>query len=98
MRMHLVVIGEPDRQLLENRQGIRRRVDIHVVTLEGFDKGFGHAVAMRGVPPAFDIFLAGMRQRGRPERILVTYEHIVKQRGPFSAGEIQVPAFSSILG
>lgn len=47
MRMHLVVVGEPDRQLLKNGQCVRRWVDVHVVTLEGFDEGFRHTVALR---------------------------------------------------
>lgn len=47
MRMHVVVVGEPNRQLLKNRQCIPRWIDVHIVPLERFDERFGHAVALR---------------------------------------------------
>src|SRR5258706_13980253 len=47
MRMHLVVVGEPDRQLLKNGEGVWRGVNVHVVALEGFDERLRHAVALR---------------------------------------------------
>src|ERR1700684_3899022 len=47
MWMALVVILEPRRQLRQDGFRIRSIVNIHVVSLEGFDKRFGHAVGLR---------------------------------------------------
>src|ERR1044071_4222261 len=50
MRMHSVVILHPEINLNNRRGGVRNRAYPDIVALEGFDEGFGHAVALR----AFD--------------------------------------------
>lgn len=50
MRMHSVVILHPEINLNKRRGGVRNRAYPDIVALEGFDEGFGHAVALR----AFD--------------------------------------------
>src|ERR1700676_132793 len=47
MWMALVVILEPRRQLGQDGLRIRTIVNIHVISLEGFDKRFGHTVGLR---------------------------------------------------
>ena len=45
--MALVVILEPCPQSRQNSLGIRTIVNIHVISLEGFDERLGHAVRLR---------------------------------------------------
>jgi Resolvase, N terminal domain/Homeodomain-like domain len=47
MRMALVVILEPGRQLRQDRLGIRTIVNIHVIPFKGFDECFRHAIGLR---------------------------------------------------
>src|ERR1700728_732931 len=47
MWMALVVILEPRRQLGKYGLSIRSIVNIHVISLEGLDERFGHAVRLR---------------------------------------------------
>src|SRR6202044_4059132 len=45
--MALVVILEPCRQPRQDSLSIRTIVNIHVISLEGFDESLGHAVRLR---------------------------------------------------
>src|SRR5580704_4583459 len=45
--MALVVVLEPSRQLRQDCLSIRAIVNIHVISLEGFNERFGHAVRLR---------------------------------------------------
>ena len=47
MRVKIVVVLEPERQLRDDGFGIRGGVHRDVVALEGFDEGLGHAVRLR---------------------------------------------------
>jgi len=47
MRMALVVILEPCRQLRQDCLCVRTIVNIHVIPFEGFDEGFRHTVGLR---------------------------------------------------
>lgn len=47
MGMHVIVVGEPDWQHLHHRRSVRCRIDVNVVSLEGFHERFRHAVALR---------------------------------------------------
>ena len=47
MRMALVVILEPSRQLGQDRLSITTIVNIHVISLEGFDEGLCHPIRLR---------------------------------------------------
>src|SRR5262245_6291870 len=46
MRMHGVVILHPEIDLSKRCHGVRDRAYPDIVALEGFDEGFGHAVAL----------------------------------------------------
>jgi hypothetical protein len=48
--MHLIIVVEPDRELVDHRLRIGLGADAGIIALEGSDKSFGHAVALR----AFD--------------------------------------------
>ena len=44
--MHLVIMGEPAKQLIDNGPGIRPRVHSDVIALEGADERFRHTVRL----------------------------------------------------
>lgn len=48
--MHLIIVVEPDRELLDHRLRVGLGADAGIIALEGSDESFGHAVALR----AFD--------------------------------------------
>jgi len=52
MWMAFVAILEPRRQLRHNGFRIKTVVYIHVISLEGFDERFGHAVGLRALHPS----------------------------------------------
>ena len=47
MRVNLVVVGDPRRQLTHHGLGIRSRTDADVVAFDRADEGFSHSVALR---------------------------------------------------
>jgi hypothetical protein len=49
MRMALIVVFEPCRQLRQDRTSVGTIMNIHIVALEGFDERLGHAVGLRAL-------------------------------------------------
>ena len=47
MRVNLVVVGDPRRQLTHHGLGIRSRTDADVIAFDRADEGFSHSVALR---------------------------------------------------
>jgi hypothetical protein len=47
VRVNLVVVGDPRRQLTYHRIGIGSRTDADVVAFDRADEGFSHSVALR---------------------------------------------------
>lgn len=45
--MHVIIVVEPDRELVDHRLRIRLCADAGIIAFKGSDEGFGHAVALR---------------------------------------------------
>src|SRR3954469_18828021 len=62
VRVNLVVVGDPARQLAEDALGVRSRADADVVAFDGAHEGLGHSVglgALEGCGPWFQAETTG---------------------------------------